>query len=251
MVRAHFKSVVFVAILMEATFLLSPLGAASDDDAAIATSLADMLRAARQVISNNQVRINDPNLGDKGLSGHVVLEQALVIYKKNTGTDPASLDPASRQGRLLRAQMDAIVEATDANQATINAKGVGFKGFIPAVFARLVNEAFENRAKNEAQVKATAPEQLVRNRKARPDAWETDVMRSKLLQPDWARGQAYSAETQIKDRKEFRMMMPEYYAASCLTCHGSPKGETDITGYPKEGGKEGDLGAVISVTLFK
>ena len=251
MVRAHFKSVVFVAILMEATFLLSPLGAASDDDAAIATSLADMLRAARQVISNNQVRINDPNLGDKGLSGHVVLEQALVIYKKNTGTDPASLDPASRQGRLLRAQMDAIVEATDANQATINAKGVGFKGFIPAVFARLVNEAFESRAKNEAQVKVTAPEQLVRNRKARPDAWETDVMRSKLLQPDWARGQAYSAETQIKDRKEFRMMMPEYYAASCLTCHGSPKGETDITGYPKEGGKEGDLGAVISVTLFK
>lgn len=251
MVRAHFKSVVFVAILTGATFLLPPLGAASDDDAAIATSLADMLRAARQVISNNQVRINDPNLGDKGLTGHVVLEQALVIYKKNTGADPASIDPASRHGRLLRAQMDAIVEATDANQATINAKGVGFKGFIPAVFARLVNEAFENRAKNEAQVKVTAPEQLVRNRKARPDAWETDVIRSKLLQPARARGQAYSAETQINDRQAFRMMMPEYYAASCLTCHGSPKGETDITGYPKEGGKEGDLGAVISVTLFK
>jgi len=46
-------------------------------------------------------------------------------------------------------------------------------------------------------------------------------------------------------------MMPEYYAGSCLSCHGSPKGETDITGYPKEGGKEGDLGAIISVTLFK
>ena len=100
-------------------------------------------------------------------------------------------------------------------------------------------------------MKVTAPEQLVRNRKARPDAWETDVIRSKLLQPARARGQAYSAETQINDRQAFRMMMPEYYAASCLTCHGSPKGETDITGYPKEGGKEGDLGAVISVTLFK
>ena len=46
--------------------------------------------------------------------------------------------------------MDAIVEVTDANQATINAKGVGFKAFIPAVFARLVNEAFESRAKDEA-----------------------------------------------------------------------------------------------------
>ncbi len=251
MIRARFKLNVFAAILIGSSFSISPLGAASDDDATIATSLADMLRAARQVISNNQARINDPNLGDKGLSGHVVLDQAIEIYKKNTGTDPASINPDSRYGKLLRAQMDAIVEATDANQATINAKGVGFKAFIPAVFARLVNEAFEIRAKSEAQVKVTAPEQLVRNRKARPDAWESEVIRDKLLQPDWPRGQAFSADTQTKDRRAFRMMMPEYYATSCLSCHGSPKGETDITGYPKEGGKEGDLGAIISVTVFK
>jgi Protein of unknown function (DUF3365) len=251
MIMARFKPIAIATILIGATFSIPPLHAASDDDATIAKSLADMLRAARQVISNNQARINDPDLGDKGLSGHVVLEQAIEIYKKNTGTDPTGIDPESREGKLLRAQMDAIVEATDANQATINAKGIGFKAFIPAVFARLVNEAFENRAKSEAQVKITAPEQLVRNRKARPDAWESDVIRNKLLQPDWPRGQAFSAETQTKDRQAFRMMMPEYYATSCLSCHGSPKGETDITGYPKEGGKEGDLGAIISVTLFK
>ena len=242
-----------VGIFMIAVFGLSaaPLRAGADDDAAIAKSLADMLRAARQVISSNQSRINDPNLGDKGLSGQVVLQQAVEIYKKNTGTDPATIDPASRLGRLLHAQMDAIVEATDANQTTINAKGVGFKAFIPAVFARLVNEAFENRAKDEAQVKVTAPEQLVRNRKSRPDEWEADVIRSKLLQADWPRGQAFAADATVKGRSAFRMTMPEYYVASCLSCHGSPKGETDITGYPKEGGKEGDLGAVISVTLFK
>lgn len=247
-----FNRLVF-GIFLIAVFGLSavPLRAGADDDAAIAKSLADMLRAARQVISNNQTRINDPNLGDKGLNGNVVLQQAVEIYKKTTGTDPASVDPASRHGRLLHAQMDAIVEVTDANQATINAKGVGFKAFIPAVFARLVNEAFESRAKDEAQVKVTAPEQLVRNRKARPDEWEGDVMRSKLLQADWPRGQAYAADAVTKGRSAYRMMMPEYYAASCLSCHGSPKGETDITGYPKEGGKEGDLGAVISVTLFK
>jgi hypothetical protein len=229
----------------------APLRAGADDDAAIAKSLADMLRAARQVISSNQSRINDPNLGDKGLTGQVVLQQAVEIYKKNTGTDPAAIDPASRHGRLLHAQMDAIVEVTDANQATINVKGVGFKAFIPAVFARLANEAFETRAKDEALVKVTAPEQLVRNRKARPDEWEGDVMRNKLLQADWPRGQAYAADAVSRGRSAYRMMMPEYYAASCLSCHGSPKGETDLTGYPKEGGKEGDLGAVISVTLFK
>ena len=45
--------------------------------------------------------------------------------------------------------------------------------------------------------------------------------------------------------------MPEYYTAGCLSCHGEPKGEMDITGYPKEGGKLDDLGGVISVTLFR
>jgi cytochrome c553 len=251
--RSHSFNPVVLKIFLIVVFslLAAPLRADADGDATIARSLADMLRAARQVISSNQTRINDPNLGDKGLSGQVVLEQAVELYKKATGTDPASIDPASRHGRLLHAQMDAIAEVTDANQATINAKGVGFKAFIPAVFARLVNEAFENRAKDEAQIKVTAPEQLVRNRKSRPDEWEGDVIRSKLLRADWPRGQAYAADAATKGRSAYRMMMPEYYATSCLSCHGSPKGETDITGYPKEGGKEGDLGAVISVTLFK
>lgn len=247
-----FNRLFFGVFLIGCLFsLVVPVQAAPADDANIAKNLADMLRAARQVISSNQARINDPNLGDKGLSGQVVLQQAIELYKKATGTDPASIDPASRLGRLLHAQMDAIVEVTDANQANINAKGVGFKAFIPAVFARLVNESFENRARNEAQIKVTAPDQLVRNRKARPDPWESDVIRSKLLKEDWPRGQAYTAEVDTKGRPAYRMMVPEYYTSSCLSCHGSPKGQTDITGYPKEGGKEGDLGAVISVTLFK
>jgi hypothetical protein len=247
------RVILFCASVVLAGCLAFPAAqsrADAENDGTVAKSLADMLRAARQVISNNQTRINDPALGDKGLTGQVVLQQAIDIYKKNTRIDPQTVDSASRLGKLLRAQMDAIVEATDANQATINAKGVGFKAFIPAVFARLVNEEFERRARDVAAVKVTAPEQLVRNRKARPDQWEGEVIRSKLLQPDWPHGQAYSAVTEINGRPAFRMMMPEYYASSCLSCHGSPKGETDITGYPKEGGNEGDLGAIISITLF-
>lgn len=228
-----------------------PAAGAAYDDAATARSLADMLRAGRAVVSNNQARINDPALGDKGLTGAAFLQQTLTIYHKNTGADPAAIDPNSRQGRLMRAQMDAIVEVVDVHQKVINAPGVGFKGFIPSYFARVVNEGFEKRAKGEAVVKITAPEYLVRNRKSRPDAWEKDVIAGKLLAADWPRGQAYTAVVSTDGRQSFRMMMPEYYAASCLSCHGSPKGETDITGYPKEGGKEGDLGAVISIVLYK
>jgi hypothetical protein len=145
--------------------------------------------------------------------------------------------------------MDAIVEVVDANQTTINAKGVGFKAFIPAVFARLVNEAFARRAGDEASVKVTAPEDLVRNRKALPDKWELGVIESKFMTPDWPKGKPFEAVVDQGGHQVFRMMAPEYYVASCLSCHGDPKGSLDITGYPREGGKVGDLGAVISVTL--
>jgi hypothetical protein len=147
--------------------------------------------------------------------------------------------------------MAAIVEVVDDNQATINEKGIGFKGFIPAMSARLVDEAFQRLAKGEAEVKVTAPPELVRNRKARPDAWEADIIKTKLLDPGWPAGQPYSATVETNGRPAFRVMVPEYYAESCLACHGSPKGEMDITGYPKEGGKLNDLGAVISITLYR
>ena len=127
-----------------------------DEDAMITQSLAEMLRDARTVISNNQDLINNPELGDKHLSGQVVLDQAVKSYARPTGSDPTKIDPNSRKGRLLRAMMAAIVAATNENQATINEKGTGFKGFIPSVFGRLVSEDFNQMAKGEAEVKVTA-----------------------------------------------------------------------------------------------
>jgi hypothetical protein len=239
------------AVLALSLFSLWSVSApAAEDDAAIAQSLAEMLRAARVVIAESQAKIDDAAVGDKGLSGRVVLDLAIQKYKAATGVDPASIDPKLRQGVLLQALEDSIVEVMDENQAQINAKGTGFKGFIPAVFARLVDEAFARHAKGEAEIKVTAPANLVRNRKARADAWEANVINTKLLQPDWPKGQPYSATVQ-EGRPAFRIMVPEYYAESCLACHGTPKGEMDKTGYPKEGGSAGDLGAVISITLFR
>jgi Protein of unknown function (DUF3365) len=224
--------------------------APAEDDMAIAQNLAEMLRDARTVISDQQDLINDPELGDKRLTGDAVLEQIVARYTKATGADPKKVAAASRQGRLLRAMMAAIAEVVDDNQPTINEHGTGFKGFIPAVFARLVAESFVRLAKGEAEIKVTAPPELVRNRKARPDRWETEIIDKRLLDPAWPRGQPFSAKVETKGLPAFRVMVPEYYVESCLACHGSPTGEMDITGYPKEGGKLDDLGAVISITLY-
>lgn len=243
---------VTLALLLAAAMLFSAPAAATaeDDDTVIAQSLAEMLRAARTIVSDDQDLINNPDLVDKHLTGKVVVEQAAAIYAKGTGVDPATIDQKTRHGRLLHAMMAAIEQVMEENQVTINREGTGFKGFIPAAFARLVDEAFTDLAKGEAGVKVTAPPELVRNRKARPDAWEAAIIHTKLLDPTWPKGQSYSDTVETNGRPAFRVMVPEYYSASCLACHGSPKGEMDITGYPKEGGKLDDLGAVISIALY-
>jgi hypothetical protein len=133
----------------------------------------------------------------------------------------------------------------------IDMKGVGFKGFIPATFARLVNERFEEKVGDKAKIKVTAPEDLIRNRKARPDEWEQHVIEQDFLSAGWPKGKSFTENVEVNGRPSFRMLIPEYYSASCLTCHGGPKGEVDVTGYPKEGKAEGDLGGAISITLFK
>jgi hypothetical protein len=249
---------VFLVALALGVLLLAPATkrtfAAAEpaaEDTRIALSLAKLLQAARAVISANQDLINDPNIGDKGLTGEAVLTTAIENYKKATSVDPLTIDPQSREGRMLRAEMEAIKEVTDESQEFINKKGIGFKAFIPAVFGRLVTERLKEKIGEEAEIKVTAPPELVRNRKARPDEWELAVIKEKLLAADWPRGQIHAEPHPNKGREAFRVMVPEYYAGSCLSCHGAPKGEIDITGYPKEGAKEGDLGGVISITLFR
>jgi hypothetical protein len=230
--------------------LTGSVAAASDDDAAISGDLAGMLRAGRAVVSANQDRINDPAKGQAGLDGPGFLAQAIAQFHQTTGKDPNDIDPASRGGRLVHMEMDAIVEVIDANQPTFKAPGPTFKGFIPAVFSRLVSEAFSRRAGGEAEMKVTAPPDLVRNRKSRPDAWELEAITAHFQSSGWPKGQPFSAVIdQPNGHAVFRIAVPEYYAASCLGCHGNPKGTVDMTGYPMEGASLGDLGGVISIKL--
>lgn len=242
---------IFAILLLLAPGFAAPAAQAAESDLEVAMGLATMLRAARTVIAGNQSRINDASLGDKGLSGEAVLQQAVGNYRKATGDDPRKVDPQSRFGRLLQAQMQAIVEVMTENQTQINQQGVGFKGFVPAVFARLVNERFRDLMGQQALVKVTAPPDLVRNRKARPDRWEAKIIADHLLSPDWSTGKIFSAEAERKGRPAYRVLVPEYYGKGCLNCHGEPAGKIDVTGYPMEGGKLGELGGVISVTLFR
>ena len=147
-----------LAALALAFVLVGPglaFAAATDDDVEIALSIASLLRSSRTVISANQDRINDPSIGDKGLSGDAVVQKAIEANVKAGGLDPRGVDPASRQGQLLAAMISAIKEVMDSNQKIINEPGMGFKGFVPAVFGRLVTEQFRSEVGAKANVKVT------------------------------------------------------------------------------------------------
>jgi hypothetical protein len=241
-------------LLLLATFglgIAAGQAVAGDANLEIGNKLADMLRAGRKVVSSSQPLINDPDIGDKGFTGEKLVLEAGDIYAESSGRSLLADGISDRDRRLLEAQMQAMRRIVDDHQADINRPGVGFKGFIPAVFARLVNEEFKTIAGSEARVRVTAPSELVRNRKARPDPWERTIIETKLSASDWPKGQSYTDVVEYEGRSAFRMLLPEYYGESCLACHGEPKGETDVTGYPKEGGKVGDLGGVISIVIFQ
>lgn len=238
------------ALILCLAFSAPHANAQSAEEDQIARVLAEMLQSARGVIGTHQNLINATEPAEKALTSERVLSEAVAAFIAKGNQSPESYEDP-RMARLLAAQTDAIAEVIDENQTTINREGVAFKGFVPAVFARLVNERFADKVGDEARIKVTAPPSLVRNRKARPDDWELSVIEGQLTLSDWPVGTPFQEVTSVAGRDAFRVLMPEYYSDGCMACHGAPAGAIDITGYPKEGGAVGDLGGAISITLFR
>jgi len=239
-------------VCLVASFATTPTLSIADtsEEVELGNRLAAVLRAGRSVVSNSQALINDPSISDKSLTGDKFYGSVIETYLAQNGQHPLDDSLSANERTLTETQLQAMVEVINENQEIINAEGLAFKGFIPAVFARLVNEKFGVQMASEAAVKVTAPKELVRNRKARPDAWENQIIVEKFQDPTWPMGEAYFEKTTVNGEDAFRMLIPEYYSESCLACHGSPAGETDVTGFPKEGGELGDLAGAISIILF-
>ena len=103
------------------------------------------------------------------------------MYEETWGEAPVSDNLSDRDRRLIEAQIAAMDEVIDEHKSQLDMEGVGFKGFIPALFGRLVNERFAEKVGEEARIKVTAPIELVRNRTARPDPWETEAIEMTCL----------------------------------------------------------------------
>ena len=213
------------------------------NEAEVAEHLIELVEIGRSVLSEQMKNINNPSKADKGFTGNYMASQVLERFKKATKLD-LRISNVVPQANLYLALVQAEKEVVDEVQPVINKQGIAFKGFIPAVFARRVGEQFYK--KSGVRVKLTGID--YRNANNKPDDFEAEVLRM-FGDPRHPKGQSYVRNTMLDGRPVLRMMDPEYAGASCLDCHGAPKGELDVTGMKKEGWKEGDLAGAISIVM--
>jgi hypothetical protein len=86
---------------------------AADANVDIGNKLADMLRSGRSVVSASQPLINNPDLGDKGLTGEKLVHDAAAIYADRVGAPLLTDDLSERDRRLLDAQMRTMQRIVD------------------------------------------------------------------------------------------------------------------------------------------
>ena len=205
--------------------------------------LATLLNVGRLVVERNQTLINDPRKGNKGFTPEAFERQVVDEFLHQTAIDlnrlPSHLPDLAKEllPLLLESSQEVIADA----QFVINQRGIGYKNFIPATFGSQAARKFSNRSHVKMKQTALNP----RNLKNTPDAYEERVLKRLAAQPasntpitEW-----------IDDGKILRALTPIYYTQDCLVCHGDPKGILDMSGYLREGAREGDLAGAISIQI--
>jgi hypothetical protein len=229
--------------LLAGAFLIIPNLAQADQDLETAKLLIKMVELGRGVISEQQTLINDATKGDKGVTADFVTGQIADRFKKQASIDLAI--PNSHPSiKLLQTMLESQKEVMDGAQPMINKQGVGFKAFLPATFARRAGATFYK--KTGIQVKLTSSAYRYDGNK--PDDFEQEVLQV-FADPKTPKGQVVSRTSMVNGKPALRVMKPEYAGTSCLSCHGNPKGERDVTGMRKEGWNEGDLAGAISIIM--
>jgi general secretion pathway protein A len=242
--RRYLQGIAFILAVGLALIPVSSASAATRGEAQeMARLIGQLLSAGRVVIERNQALIDDPEKGDKGFTPDVFERQLIDEFRLRSGIDlknmkEVAIPPMAKD--LLQALVASSKSVVADAQDVINRKGVGYKNFIPASFGSQAAARFS--AQSHVKLKQTTLQP--RNANNTPDDYEQAVLRRLLVQPSQS-----VTINQVTDDGTLRVLTPIYYTKDCLTCHGSPAGQIDISGYPKEGAEEGDLAGAISVSV--
>lgn len=234
-----------VLLFMIGTLTASP----SPDIAETGRLLAILLDSGRVTVGLNQGLINDPRKGPKGFTPEEFEKHLFSTFQQRTGVDLSNLAhanvPETAKPLLERLTQDSK-DTIASYQPVIDILGLKYKGLIPATFGTETAARFHKHT--GVYLKQTAPEGLYRNPKNKPDEYEAAAL-VRFSLPTFTREADRVTSDIVDNGKNVRVMLPLFYGKACLACHGEPKGERDISGYAREGAKEGDLGGAISVKL--
>lgn len=206
-----------------------------------AKSTAEMITKAialgRLVIFAQMGKLTDPELGDKGFTGAVFLSQ----WESSLEAEFMGASPA--QQRIIDKLLWAGKLSIDNNQDRLNVKGVKWKHFLPAKWARETGLMFNSRT----GIVTKQPSVNYRHPSNAPDAKEIEVLTELIKAGKDAKPVGEYA--MMGKQKVYRYFDPIYLMPPCLACHGKPKGELDMLGFQKDGFEDGDLIGVISVAV--
>lgn len=150
------------------------------------------------------------------------------------------------KAQVLSQQMDAVWTFMSANQEQLEqiayTETGSYMGLHCAIVGRSVGLIFSQETNYTTRFVNFNP----RNKSDSPDQFETDALNTFLS--DRSIQEYYSFST-FDGQEVFRYSAPMKIQENCLSCHGEPAGEIDITGYKKEGWKIGDVGGAISVII--
>ncbi len=163
------------------------------------------------------------------------------FYTQQEQTEAALLEEA----RTFAREMDAVWQFMDNSQTVINTTSDGiyeFKGLHCAVVGKSVGRLFSAGSDYVIRYTNFNP----RSEQDVPDEFEAQAL------------DAFYADSSVTERfgiaafegeDRFRYVQALEVDESCLECHGSPKGEVDITGFEKEGWELGGVGGAISIVI--
>lgn len=202
-----------------------------------AVMISTALAKGRLIIFSHMQVLTDPEKGDKGFTGEYFLEQWRAVME----AEFMSASPG--QQKILEKLMWAGKQSIDNNQDRLNVKGVKWKHFLPAKWARETGLMFNSRT----GIVTKQPSINYRHPSNAPDAREIEILKTFMENGSMAKPMGEFA--MMGKQKVYRYFDPVHLMPPCLSCHGKPKGELDMLGFKKDGLEAGDVFGMISVSV--
>lgn len=147
------------------------------------------------------------------------------------------------KARIIAAQMESSWDFVSLNQERIDTDSDGsyhFKGIYCAIAGKSISKLFAQKTDYIIRHVSETP----RNPTAIADDFEQQAFTA------FGDGSSeYYMITTYDNREVFRYVVPLVVEEGCVSCHGSPQGEIDITGYPKEGFAVGDVAGAMDIIM--